>query len=1178
MSETVFSYKTRGTSSPEGKAKVYFTCHPDDFNECFEKISDDILEAFDCTIYYTQDMTAKTDDENTLVDLERMSLFVIPVTLNLLIKPNRAMDHDYLFAREKHIPVLPILLDNGIREVYSRPDRFGEIQYLSPSNADKTKISYKEKLKKYLGSVLESNELRDRIRKAFDAYIFLSYRKTDRKLANDLMKMIHNNPECEDIAIWFDEFLTPGESFRDGIGRMLKDSKLFTLLVTPHLLDRQSDGTPNYIMAQEYPEAVRLEKNIFPAEMMVTDYAQLIEAYPGLPDCTDTGDANTFNERLLDMLVGIAVSENNNDPEHNYLIGLAYLEGIDVEIDIGRGVKLLTKAAEAGLIEAMKKLMTMYREGKKVEADYRKTLYWAKKIYDLRLETSGEEDPDTVSALIDLSEAYRNNGDYQQALDCGQIGYGLSRKVYGDEHDESIRALNDWAIACGRAGRYNEALELNQMDYDLACKAEGEDSERALKLMHNLSNAFDNVGEYEKSFEMRKKCYEKFLAKYGEKDARTLLVLNGLAGAYVIQSGYATALELIKKCYELYVEVLGEKHPDTLRSMENLASAYSFVSEFDKAITIGKKCYELCCDVLGSEHPMTLHVLNNIGRYQYKYKKYKEALEINKQCYKSRCAVLGENHPKTLTTLEYLAQTYEATGDYQDALKSYADCLAGWREAHNEDGKSIKRIEDKLRELINRFKSEVVKYFNNRDFEKAYPLIDALVYACSKMYGVDAQETVHMIAWFDKAGREIENAKKEQMEREKKMTEKTRGRYDYSNGTYYEGELVGGKPHGHGTYYFKGGYWVGEFKDGCYNGRGTAYYDKKASLRDLVYDNREYEMRETKSGVWIMNKEEGRFVHSQLGVPYDLEFKNGEHVKSGLYFDLPVNELHPTFDSIKCCYGGQSGFIIETVNETFVFDWYRSSIPQLDPNKPVYIFISHVHLDHYNARIFDLAERYNVAEIYLGLSGKAIEQAALEKMPASVADILCSFRGDQRLETDFGSVRSITSTDLGVAFIVETKDFRFFHAGDLFVSASQTFTTFKNRLADRFNKMLKTGYSTGLTAEQMAHKFYLKEVRNTEEQFKANTRILSGIGTIDYAMLPLDPRWYDFGFRTIDHYLSVADIKWFTPMHLWEKYDYVTDYVKHNPDAANKIIAVNPDGCNIFKSIVLNETYYVDLR
>ena len=252
------------------------------------------------------------------------------------------------------------MMDSGIGDLYSKPENFGELQYIKPDDMDLTAIDYKDKLKKYLESVLISNELAERIRKTFDAYIFLSYRKKDRKYANELMKLIHRNPECEDIAIWFDEFITPGESFRENINKILNDSKLFALLVTPSLLERHSDGSPNFIMKEEYPAAKNQGKRILPAEMVETDKEALKREFEDIPECTSTSDEEAFNKRLLDSLMELAISENGNDSEHNYLIGLAYLKGIDVEIDIDRGVRLITKAAEAELPEAMKKLREMY--------------------------------------------------------------------------------------------------------------------------------------------------------------------------------------------------------------------------------------------------------------------------------------------------------------------------------------------------------------------------------------------------------------------------------------------------------------------------------------------------------------------------------------------------------------------------------------------------------------------------------------------------------------------------------------------------------------------------------------------------------------------------------------------------------------------------------------------------
>ncbi len=228
--------RVKGNARPQGKPRVYFSCHPRDFERSFERLCKDLFDAHDCAVYYTEDMTARLPEETRDTDLGRTNLFVIPVSGRLLLEPNRAMDEDFPFAQQHHIPVLPILLESGLEAVYSRSDRFGTLLFLNPDEHDATAIPYAEKLKKYLSSVLIGDELAARVRAAFDAYIFLSYRKKDRKYANTLMRLIHRDPVCRDIAIWYDEFLTPGESFSASIGRIRADSRLYALLVTPNLI------------------------------------------------------------------------------------------------------------------------------------------------------------------------------------------------------------------------------------------------------------------------------------------------------------------------------------------------------------------------------------------------------------------------------------------------------------------------------------------------------------------------------------------------------------------------------------------------------------------------------------------------------------------------------------------------------------------------------------------------------------------------------------------------------------------------------------------------------------------------------------------------------------------------------------------------------------------------------
>ena len=106
-----FRYKTKGDSAPDKKPRVYFTCHPDDFEPYFKTICDDIFRTHDCTIYYTGDMTETIPPEDRDVDLDRFNLFVVPVTAKLLTTENRAMDQDIPFAFQKRIPVLPSLME-----------------------------------------------------------------------------------------------------------------------------------------------------------------------------------------------------------------------------------------------------------------------------------------------------------------------------------------------------------------------------------------------------------------------------------------------------------------------------------------------------------------------------------------------------------------------------------------------------------------------------------------------------------------------------------------------------------------------------------------------------------------------------------------------------------------------------------------------------------------------------------------------------------------------------------------------------------------------------------------------------------------------------------------------------------------------------------------------------------
>lgn len=396
-----FSHVTKDGENPKSKPRVYFTCHPEDLSASLEQITKDIFKTHNCAVYYTQDMTEPFAAKDLDTELGQMNLFVVPVTARLLTEQSRSMTVDIPYAKRFDIPILPFMLEEGLDELYSRQENFGQLQYLSPCCTDLTAIRYEEKLKKHLDSVLISDALARRVRAAFDAYIFLSYRKKDRRYANELMRLIHKNPECRSIAIWYDEFLTPGESFVESIQKAMKKSKLFALLVTPSLLE-EPDGSPNYVMAEEYPAARRAQLDIFPAEMEDTDPHALAAKFRDIPACVKTDDADIFRAALLRAVRQITRPSDDETPEHRFLLGLAYFDGIDMEVDRQRGLQLITAAAEAGLTEAAERLLHIYKDGKN---DRQQVLYWSKRLADHYYDSSFSSDgtlkaPDSVTALF----------------------------------------------------------------------------------------------------------------------------------------------------------------------------------------------------------------------------------------------------------------------------------------------------------------------------------------------------------------------------------------------------------------------------------------------------------------------------------------------------------------------------------------------------------------------------------------------------------------------------------------------------------------------------------------------------------------------------------------------------------------------------------------------------------
>lgn len=619
--------------SPQNRQKVYFTCHSDDFDKYFDEITNEILsrQPNNTCIYFYDEETDNEEERD--FDLNQMILFVIPVTYNFIRDDDCQARKDFKFAEENSISMLLLQQDYGLEEEFNR--KCGEYQMLSkfPSlqNSqfyDPTAITYEEKLTKYLESKILGDELVKEIQQAFDAYIFLSYRKKDRKYAQELMKLIHSNDFCRDIAIWYDEFLVSGEDFNEAIKAAMEKSNLFSMVVTPNLINEE-----NYVQSTEYPAAKKAGKPVFPAESVPTDRGKLKELYPDIPDAVSTNGAE-FSDELLNAIHKIAIKENDKDPKHNYLIGLAYLNGIDVEKNTDRGYELIESAAKAGIYEAQDELfnycaLLINRHDMKMAMKVAEEIKWlfenstrsdidkassktnlsSSYVYFDRLDDAKKMIEDAINIYMnnrendvcqillaqsysDLAEIYRKRKQFDKAINELKESLKIIKEIIKVRPEAKTILIYDYLILADYYFKMNqfEECEVQTDEAYICCKDllnECNETYTGLcaNILSSIGDTYRNIGKWDKAKELFTEAvdiYESFhhmgLQDHSENYANTLA---WLANIYRNDNRNDVAEDLLRKALNIY--------------------AFLDINNPDSTVTIiGKRCYIDSCNSLAS--------------------------------------------------------------------------------------------------------------------------------------------------------------------------------------------------------------------------------------------------------------------------------------------------------------------------------------------------------------------------------------------------------------------------------------------------------------------------------------------------------------------------------------------------------------------------------------------------
>lgn len=217
---------------------------------------------------------------------------------------------------------------------------------------------------------------------------------------------------------------------------------------------------------------------------------------------------------------------------------------------------------------------------------------------------------------------------------------------------------------------------------------------------------------------------------------------------------------------------------------------------------------------------------------------------------------------------------------------------------------------------------------------------------------------------------------------------------------------------------------------------------------------------------------------------------------------------------MKVIYINHSGFLLEWERCYWLFDYYRGNIPKLDPEKPVFVFSSHSHEDHFNPEIFALARVYpRVTYVF----SNQIRSAYRKLRHTSERVIFLPSGTDTELSDGCGGriqIHTLISTDCGCGFVLSYEGKRIYHAGDL-------------------HWWTWPGESES-------------ENRDMTARYKKQIEYLAG-QQVDLAFTPLDPRQEQDYALGMNYLSSRVRIRHLFPMHFWNDFSIQEKYLSENP-------------------------------
>lgn len=253
--------------------------------------------------------------------------------------------------------------------------------------------------------------------------------------------------------------------------------------------------------------------------------------------------------------------------------------------------------------------MCLYQDGQWSEAE---TSF--RQVMENRKRILGQEHPDTILAMSNLSITLGDLGRLDEAATMKEEVLEKMRRILGEDHPSTITAMNNLAFTLGELGQLDKAARMKKEVLRKRRRILGDEHPATITAASNLSATLGDMGQLNEAATMKKEVLEKRIRILGEEHPDTILAMNNFAVTLRDLGQLDEAATMTKEVLERRIHILGEEHPDTILAMNNLAVTLEDLGHLDEAITLLEVAVQRMKRAHGTEHPRTKVAASNLTR------------------------------------------------------------------------------------------------------------------------------------------------------------------------------------------------------------------------------------------------------------------------------------------------------------------------------------------------------------------------------------------------------------------------------------------------------------------------------------------------------------------------------------------------------------------------------------